>query len=105
MAGVPEVLVEISKNGWSCKDQPDKILKKKFPDYRGCGRFWEIIVNGNQTTKTVKPEQWGEIEVPPFVCAVFWNGWFAGMIDPWGGILAAGDGANENTLIESIKAA
>ncbi len=35
---------------------------------------------------------------PAFSVSVDWNGWPAGIIDPGGGLLAAGDSANEQTL-------
>lgn len=42
-------------------------------------------------------------DIPPFSAVVHWNGFPAGIIDPRGGILAAGELANEGTFIEWLK--
>lgn len=44
------------------------------------------------------------IEVPMFSCYVEFNGWPAGIINPFGGIIAAGSLANEDTFIAAVKA-
>lgn len=41
----------------------------------------------------------------PFSARVFWCDWPAGVIDAGGGVIAAGSAANENSLIEALKAA
>jgi hypothetical protein len=41
--------------------------------------------------------------LPPFSVKVSWNGWPAGIIQPGGGIIAAGEAANEDSLIEWLK--
>jgi hypothetical protein len=38
-------------------------------------------------------------DIPPFTAALHWNGWPAGFIDPRGGMIAAGEAANEGALI------
>lgn len=43
--------------------------------------------------------------VQPYDCFVEYNGFPAGSFNPYGGILAAGEAANERTFIEAIKAA
>lgn len=62
---------------------------------------WKIAVNGHKEAKvcslTTQP-------IEPFNCYVEYNGWPAGIIDPRGGILAAGSDANENTFIDAMKA-
>ena len=45
------------------------------------------------------------LEVPPFACAVKYNGWPAGLFGPTGGIIAAGECANEATFISALRSA
>jgi hypothetical protein len=104
---VSEIFVAMQEQGWKVHEAPDKILVKKFCDYRGgtVTAAWEVIINGNAEARTVKGIQWGELELPPFTAAVFWNGWLAGLIDPYNGVIAANaNGANEDALIKSIRA-
>ena len=49
--------------------------------------LWEIALNGKEIQAAIK-----------------FNGWPAGIIDPQGGIIAAGDVANEDTFIAAIEA-
>ncbi len=48
---------------------------------------WEIALNGQKISASLK-----------------FNGWPAGVIDPQGGIIAAGDVANEDAFIAAIEA-
>lgn len=43
-------------------------------------------------------------EVLPFNAYVEFNGWPAGLFDLCGGVMAAGEAANEGTLIEALRA-
>lgn len=54
---------------------------------------WEAAVNGH-----------GEpIDgVPPYHARLTFNGWPAGIINPYGGIIAAGEAANEDTFIAAL---
>lgn len=62
---------------------------------------WWFALNGHgEPTKCSKGT-----EVPPFTVYVEFNGWPAGLVDPHGGVLAAGDAANEDTFIAAIRAA
>lgn len=45
------------------------------------------------------------VDVPPYTCAVHYNGWPAGLVNPYGGVIAAGDAANEDTFIAAIESA
>ena len=65
---------------------PKKLLEMGDPDH---GWHCEI----NPTDETLG-------RIPPCTCNVTWNGFPAGIIDPGGGILAAGDAANEESLRE-----
>ena len=62
---------------------------------------WWIAVNGHD--KPVKCSHGGT--VPIFNAYLEFNGWPAGVIDPFGGLIAAGDGANEDSFIAAIDAA
>jgi hypothetical protein len=44
-------------------------------------------------------------EVPPFTCYVEFNGFPAGLINAYGGTIAAGSVANEDAFITALKAA
>lgn len=61
---------------------------------------WWIAVNGHQENKLCSKN----IDVPPFTCYVEFNGWPAGYINPYGGVLAAGTAANEETFVAALKA-
>jgi hypothetical protein len=41
--------------------------------------------------------------VDPFDAQVKWNGWPAGSFGPYGGVVAAGDAANESALCEWLQ--
>ncbi len=60
---------------------------------------WWIALNGHREER--KCSHGGT--VPPFKCYIEWNGWPAGLIGPYGGVLAAGAAANEDTFIAAIK--
>ena len=55
--------------------------------------LWKITINGHKR----------EIDdIPPFHCAIEYNGWPAGILSPAGGLIAAGQGANEATFIDAL---
>jgi len=57
---------------------------------------WRVRLNG------AGEEQDG---IPPFTASIEFNGWPAGLIDPAGGVIAAGELANEDTFIAAARAA
>lgn len=61
---------------------------------------WSIAINGHKETKH---SDLG-VDVEPFCCYVQYNGWPAGIFDPSGGVIAAGEGANETTFLAAIYA-
>ena len=63
---------------------------------------WAIWMNAHTDTRKGGPT--GDIEVPPFHCYVEFNGWPAGLINPRGGVIAAGAAANEDSFIAAIEA-
>lgn len=62
---------------------------------------WWIALNGHR--EPVKCSRGAD--VPPFACYVEFNGWPAGLVSPGpeGGVLAAGQAANEDALIEALR--
>lgn len=62
---------------------------------------WWVCINGHPEPR----KNSDGFEVPQFDCVVKYNGWPAGMFGPYGGIIAAGDCANEETFIEALEAA
>jgi len=85
-------------------DFPGKILHLLFRDYQNPSCRWELFINGNSFKRHVTAQEWGEIEIDPFMTAVFWNGFLAGMFSPGGGNMACHyQGANIENLLESIK--
>lgn len=45
------------------------------------------------------------VPVPPYHAYVQFNGWPAGVISPFGGVIAAGEATNEDAFIAALKAA
>lgn len=56
--------------------------------------LWSFEVNGFPHT---------EQGIPPFNVKVVFNGFPAGLIGPYDGIIAAGAAANEDTFIQALK--
>lgn len=57
---------------------------------------WSYTINGSD-------KEWDRI--PPYHASVVFNGWPAGIVGANSGIIAAGEAANEDALIEALKAA
>jgi hypothetical protein len=64
---------------------------------------WTIAINGQETKQRIEPTGAMAADVPPYYAAVWYNGWLAGLLTPFDGILAAGEAANEDTLIEAMR--
>ncbi|MBI3937113.1 MAG: hypothetical protein HY323_09060 [Betaproteobacteria bacterium] len=62
---------------------------------------WTITLNGQREAIRV-PIMGAPFELPPYHCVVEYNGWLAGLIQPYGGELAAGEAANEATLCAAL---
>ena len=62
---------------------------------------WHIALNGHATPSTCSRG----VEVEPFHCYVEFNGWPAGDLTPFGGIIAAGGVANEDAFIAALRMA
>lgn len=75
----------------------------KFPDCweHSIDERWFIAVNGHREPKKTS----GGVVVNSFNCYVEYNGWPAGSFDPRGGVIAAGDCANEDTFIAALDEA
>jgi hypothetical protein len=66
---------------------------------------WAVVLNGTDAPIHAEPEgSMGCPDVAPVHAAIFYNGWLAGVLSPAGGWIAAGEGANESTFIEDMKA-
>lgn len=73
--------------------------------FEGCwerqiGAQWWVAINAH--ARPVKCSHGAE--VPPFNCYVEFNGWPAGLFDPYGGIIAAGEAANEESFAAAVEA-
>lgn len=67
---------------------------------------WLIAVNGHAIEFKFEKAGTMGCDVPPFNGAVFWNGWLAGIVSPFGGVIAAHPtGANEERLIRDLERA
>ena len=67
---------------------------------------WEIAVNGHD--EILEWPQTAErmgCKIQPYCCAVAYNGWLAGIFNPYSGAIAASDGANEANFIKALEAA
>jgi len=84
----------------------DLLIARKLPmplrdHYKGVCSIkiddtWSVAVNGHDTEKD---------GVPAFHASIEYNGWPAGIVGVHGGIVCAGECANENTLIAALDAA
>ena len=74
----------------------------KFPGCweRKIDEHWWIAVNGHRDERLCSKGG----KVPPFNCYVEFNGWPAGLFDPFDGIIAAGGLANEETFAAALEA-
>lgn len=69
-----------------------------------CGP-WQVCMNGTpETIRVDPPDSMGCDEVPPVHAAIFFNGWLAGVLSPFGGWIAAGEAANEATFTAAMEA-
>jgi hypothetical protein len=76
--------------------------------YVALDEHWEVAANGHgQPTKCDRFRQHAGFAptVPPFSIYVEFNGWPAGVIDPYGCSIAAGEAANIFTLVEAVERA
>jgi len=67
---------------------------------RRIDEHWWIAVNGREEEISCSKGA----AVPPFNCYVEFNGWPAGVFNPFGGIIAAGELANEETFAAALEA-
>lgn len=78
----------------------------KLTDLPGCwevkvGDDWWFALNGHD--KQIRCSKGAE--VPPFNAYVMYGDWPAGFIDPYGGVFAAGRGANVESFTAAVRAA
>lgn len=67
---------------------------------------WHVAANAHKTPVEVEPTGCMAVTLEPFHMAVWWHGWLAGLVNPYGGTIAAHPtGANEDRLISDLEAA
>ena len=67
---------------------------------------WMFAINGRDETLCVQPDENTMPANLPFgIAAVWFNGWMAGTLDPFGGVFVVGMGANEDKFIEALDRA
>ena len=59
---------------------------------------WTIAINGHG-----EPKKYNNCDIPPYTMYVEFNGFPAGIVDPFGGVMATGELANEDALIAILK--
>ncbi len=85
------------------EDSPITKFKPARCWHRRIDDHWEIWVNGHKEAKRGGPKE--DIEVQPFHCYVEFNGFPAGIFSPFGGAIAAGALANEETFAAALEKA
>lgn len=80
----------------------DLPLKGRVADFTRGG--WRVVINGTDAEHEVAgDDKCMGATVPPTHLAAFWHGWLAGLLHPYGGTLAAGRAANEDTFIAAMR--
>lgn len=64
---------------------------------------WYLAINGKDHEVAVEPENAMKAEIPPYHFCVWYNGWVAALFHPYGGMFAAGEGANEDTFAVAVE--
>ena len=77
----------------------DVLNVKSIKDLSG---LWEYQIDDNWKIKLNGHKEKNIHCIPPFNCLIEFNGFTAGLINPYGGIIACGDIANEDTFIDAI---
>jgi len=62
---------------------------------------WFIAINGHDTEQRTTNGN----RVLPFHCYIEYNGWPAGLITPYDGVIAAGSRANEDSFLAALESA
>ena len=85
------MLKRLNQEGYEALPDYPGVLSMKLDDER-----WKIECHAQKNQ---------EIHgLQPYVMRVLWNDWPAGMMTPIGGAIAAGELANEDTLIAALEA-
>lgn len=82
----------------------EPVLKDRIWTHR-LDKNWTIAANGKDHEVEVEPEKCMKAKLQPIDFAVWWNGWLAGLFNPYGGTFAAGSGANEDAFIKAVEKA
>ena len=78
----------------------DGVAPLRGPYVRQIDEHWRVCLNPDEA-----PYHWGGFTIPRFHCAIEFNGWPAGLLNPFEGTIAAGKVANEEALIAALRAA
>lgn len=65
---------------------------------------WFVAINGYREEREFQIDG-SPVKLQPFEAYLMFNGWPAGFLHPYGGCIAAGKVANEDTLIEALREA
>lgn len=65
---------------------------------------WYVACNGHNESLPVDPPGMMGAVIPPYHLAVWYEGWLVGLFHPYGGVFAAGSGANEESFTRAIRA-
>lgn len=93
-----KVIELIQKDGIkTINDCPNKTYERKLGN-------WIIAMHGNKNNQIIKPKDCMDIEAEYGKIYLWWNGWIAGTISPFEGIIINHpEGCNEKRLIEDIN--
>jgi hypothetical protein len=66
---------------------------------------WTLAINGSDEEKDVDlgQDSMGITKLKTFQMAIWFNGWLAGILNPVGGIICAGEAGNEDNLIRALE--
>lgn len=59
---------------------------------------WRIAFNATPADQCID-----HCMVPAYHCTIWFNGWPAGIVGPYGGCIAAGDAANEAAFLDALR--
>jgi len=84
-----------------------ELVQKDYPSIKGkwwvknVGN-WTLALHGKDENQEFEPEGCMPVSVERGELVVWWNGFLAGIITPFGGVIAAGSMANEEKLIADL---
>lgn len=80
---------------------------KDYPEPWVCkvDKHWTFAINGSDGPKDVEfgDSSMGITNLKTVEMAVWFNGWLAGILNPFSGIICAGEAGNEDNLIRALE--